>query len=425
MRARTLFAALVALVLATAGPAAAGNRIFVGAAEDAAKADLVTAKAKMTLARLAGYDAVRLTAIWEPGETAPADELAEGLRNATAAASLNGIRVIVSVYHYGAKTTPLTPAARSQFAAYSAALAEALAPDVADFIVGNEPNLNRFWMPQFRRNGASASPAAYLALLAETYDALKAVSPRINVIGGSVSPRGQDKPNSARQTHSPTRFISELGAAYRASGRRKPVMDTLAFHPYLENSLPPTTQHPRTKWISLNDYPKLVAVLGQAFDGTAQPGSKLPIIYDEFGYEARIPAHRVPLYTGADPPTIKALDEQTMGAYYKQALELTVCQPNVRGMLFFLVSDEPARDTGWQSGVYYADDTPKSFLPAVRDTALAARAGTLGLCPAGGRTAVPADTGLAKRVQPAKLGKKKAKLKKRGKAKAKAAKRRR
>jgi hypothetical protein len=385
MRARILPAALVALVLACAGPASAGHKIFVGAAEDAAKADLVTAKAKMTLARLAGFDAIRMTALWEPGLTAPGATTLAGLRNAADAASLNGIRVILSVYQRDQRTTPLTPGARQEFATFAASLARSL-PSVTDYIVGNEPNLNLFWMPQFNPNGSSASPAAYVQLLALTYDALKAVSPKINVIGGSVSPRGQDKASAKRQTHSPTRFIPELGVAYRKSGRKLPIMDTFSFHPYLEPGLPPTFKHPKSTTVSLNDYDKLVPLLAKAFDGTAQPGSKLPIIYDEFGYESDIPAQRVALYNGNEP--VKVLDEGTFASYYRQALELAACQPNVRGMLFFLVADEPQR-SGWQSGVYYADDTPKTIMPRVRDAALAAREGTLGSCGAAATPAVP------------------------------------
>ena len=46
-----------------------------------------------------------------------------------------------------------------------------------DFIVGNEPNLNRFWLPQFAADGSDAAATAYEQLLATTYDALKAVHP--------------------------------------------------------------------------------------------------------------------------------------------------------------------------------------------------------------------------------------------------------
>ena len=71
-----------------------------------------------------------------------------------------------------------------------------------------------------------------------------------------------------------------------------------------------------------------------------------------------------------------AVDERTQGRYYREALRLAACQPNVVGLLFFHVSDEPDLDR-WQSGVYYADDTPKSDLRVVRAAALAARARAL------------------------------------------------
>src|SRR2546423_1760944 len=74
-------------------------------------------------------------------------------------------------------------------------------PYRGDFVAGNEPNLNRFWMPQFDKRGRDVAAPAYLALLAQTYDALKAVSPQISVLGGAVSPRGADRANAGRQTH--------------------------------------------------------------------------------------------------------------------------------------------------------------------------------------------------------------------------------
>ena len=51
----------------------------------------------------------------------------------------------------------------------------------------------------------------YAALLARTYDALKAVSPKIRVYGGALAPRGDDNPQAPRQTQSPTVFIRDLG----------------------------------------------------------------------------------------------------------------------------------------------------------------------------------------------------------------------
>jgi hypothetical protein len=409
MRRLFLLMCCSALALALAPTAPAGPRMYVGAAEDAAKqTDLVVAEATMSLARLAGMNAIRMTAYWVPGQREIGGWQLDALRNAATGADLNGIRIVLSVYQPGSRTTPLTPEHRAEFAAFAASIPR-LIPSITDYIIGNEPNLNLFWMPQFNPDGTSASPAAYLQLLAQTYDAMKAVSPKVNVIGGSVSPRGQDKPASKRHTHSPTRFILELGNAYRASKRTKPVMDAFAFHPYGENSSvrPDFRRHVRSTSIGLAEYDRLVALLTVAFDGTAQRGSTLPIVYDEFGVDTQIPAEKADAYKGREPATTKPVSEATQAAYYKLALEMAYCQPNVVGMLIFHVTDEEDLDR-WQSGVYYADDTPKASLQAFKRAAEAVRAGRVGRCPAAART----GTGLVKvpvpqarkRVAPAQTG---------------------
>jgi hypothetical protein len=235
-------------------------------------------------------------------------------------------------------------------------------------------------MPQFNRDGTSASPGAYLGLLAQTYDALKGVSADVEVIGGSVSPRGADNPRGRRHTHSPVRFMRELGRAYRASGRDRPVMDAFAFHPYGDNSSqPPEFPHPRSTTIGLADYPKLVLLLQETFQGTPQEGLTLPIVYDEYGVDSSIPSTKRTSYTGLEPATTKPVGELRQGAYYTRAIEIAACQPTVKALLLFHVSDEPELDR-WQSGVYYADDTPKASLPMVRDAIDRMRQGTLTPC---------------------------------------------
>src|SRR5918911_1603589 len=88
-----------------------------------------------------------------------------------------------------------------------------LLPSARHFVVGNEPNLNRYWLPQFGPDGEDVAAVGYESLLAKTYDALKAVSPKLVVLGGAVSPRGGDRPGTGRDTHSPTAFITDMGAA--------------------------------------------------------------------------------------------------------------------------------------------------------------------------------------------------------------------
>src|SRR5919201_189284 len=281
-------------------PAAYANSLMaVGAAEDGPKSlDPLVTMAKMDLARRAGFDALRLTVPWNRGQHGPSSEVLTQLQNAAGAAELNGIRLFLNVYPTGSRQTPLTNRQRKDFADFTAAIARAN-PTITDFIIGNEPNLNRFWMPQFTRSGGDAAAPMYVTLLAVVYDALKEVSPEINVIGGAVSPRGSDNPRSIRQTHSPTRFIPDMGRAYRRMRRGKPIMDAFAYRPYPRRSrISPTVRHPEpwSKTIGLADYDRLVGALGVAFDGTAQRGSALPIVYDEFGVQTQIPASKRKIY---------------------------------------------------------------------------------------------------------------------------------
>jgi hypothetical protein len=368
--------ALVAPSLAHAGPG-----LVVGAVEDDVRASTaVEAEARMAAFRLDGFRAVRVTSYWRPGRTSPTDEELAVLRNVSDAGMRNGVQVFVTVMSPGSATTPLTTDARTEFASYAAAIASGV-PSLTRMIVGNEPNLNRFWLPQFNLDGSSAAPAAYLSLLARTYDAVKETSPDMRIYGGAVSPRGTDRPDGARPTHSPTTFIQGMGAAYRASGRERPVMDALSIHVYGDNSsVAPTVGHPLNTSIGVADYDKLVRLLGEAFDGTAQPGSDLPILYGEYGVESEIPAAKAELYTGTEPATTKPVSESTQAAYYRQALALAFCQPNVEGLLLFLSNDERGR-ANWQSGIHYVDGTPKSSRALVTRSLDRTAGGSVTRCP--------------------------------------------
>ena len=367
--------------LSSPSAAAGAPGMVVGAVEDHLRSSsLVEAEAKMQVLRLSGFRAVRVTSYWTPGLSRPDEGELATLDNVASAAARNGVRVYVTVMHPGSRTSPLTDEARGEFASYAATIVREI-PAVRDVIVANEPNLNRFWLPQFGPDGSSAAPGAYLQLLATTYDALKAVSPAVRVHGGAVSPRGTDRPDGIRPTHSPTTFIRALGAAYRSSARALPVMDSFAIHVYGDHSSqPPSTPHSTGTSIGIADYEKLVALLGEAFDGTAQRGSTLPILYGEYGVESQIPAAKAPLYTGIEPASTRPVPEDTQAAYYEEALELAYCQPNVQGFLVFLTRDERALAT-WQSGVYYADGTPKTSLPRVTGALDRTAGGSIARCP--------------------------------------------
>jgi hypothetical protein len=341
-----------------AHPKRAQPNLVVGAVEDAAKYARDTL-GQMKLARASGFHAIVLSAVWEKGASASADLLP--LRRAVAAAVEEHIRPVLAVYQFSS-ATPTDPDTRAAFVSYAAALAQAL-PDVRDVIVGNEPNLNLFWQPQFDASGGDQAAHDYETLLAAAYDRLKGQDPKLDVIGGALAPRGGDRPSS-RPTHSPTRFIEDLAEAYRASGRTTPIMDALSIHVYGDSQrIPPTFAHPRTTTIGIADYAKLVALLRTSFGGTAQPGATLPIVYGEYGVETAIPPGKAFLYTGRE--VTSPVDEATQARYYIEAIRMAERQPTVRMLFVFHVVDE-TNLAGLQSGTRYADGTPKASEAPVR-----------------------------------------------------------
>ena len=74
------------------------------------------------------------------------------------------------------------------------------------------------------------------------------------------------------------------------------------------------------------------------------------------------------------------MPEQTQAQYYRQAIQLAFCQPTVEGLFLFHSVDEKAL-ASWQSGLYYADGTPKTSLDAVRESIDQSRRGVVARCP--------------------------------------------
>ena len=231
-------------------------------------------------------------------------------------------------------------------------------PEVEHVVVGNEPNTGFFWRPQFDASGEDAAARAYERLLAQSYDAIKAVAPHVEVIGGALAPRGADRPYGKRPTHSPTAFIQDLGKAYRASGRSRPLMDAFSMHVYGESPrVPPTHAHPLGTTIGIADYDKLVRLAPRgARPHDAHRLRRVRRQHDDSRARAQG-------YTGAEVTNTQSI-LATQARFYSQAIALAACQPLVEMLLFFHVTDEPQLEN-FQTGMYYADRTPKPGLEQV------------------------------------------------------------
>jgi len=115
-----------------------------------------------------------------------------------------------------------------------------------------------------------------------------------------------------------------------------------------------------------------VSAVKRAFAGTGQKGATLPLVYDEVGVEAQVPAAQRAGYSGHEPATTHPVPEATQARYYEQGFHLAACQTTVRAIMVFRLIDSEFLES-FQSGVFYADrKTPKSSLPAVAASALSA-----------------------------------------------------
>jgi hypothetical protein len=385
---------LVSALAGSAGSAQAGPGLLIGVADDTLKWT-ATAQGQTALAyaRDLGLRAVRVTVPWQPGQTrlpvgerAPVDRMILATWN-------RGLRAVLAVYGRAVEA-PQTASERESYCTFVASLLRRY-PGVNDVVIWNEPNVSQFWRPQFTPDGSSLAPAAYEALLARCWDVLHAVRPAVNVIAASA-PRGNDRPTaSSNVSHSPVRFYRKLGEAYRASGRRLPILDTVGHNPYPKtNAERPWTRHPGST-IGQGDYDKLMRVLAEAFGGTAQPlpgQGRVTIWYMEQGFQTEVEPVKRGLYHGREteafllPPWVaapsgaallrRAPDQATQ---LRDALELAYCQPAVGAFFNFELADEPGL-AGWQSGLLWTDLSPK---PSYQPFKAAVRAVSAGLVKCG------------------------------------------
>ena len=317
----------------------------------------------------------RASIVWNPAQPTVIggqDQIAQWLPMAQSA----GIRVVFAITPHSARDITGSPAASGEFAGFVQHVAQTF-PSVKDYVIGNEPNQPLFWLPQFDAADRPVAASAYEPVLAASYDALKAVDPTINVIGVGLSPRGNDNPHARSNiSRSPVRFLHDLGVAYRASHRVKPIMDELAFHPYpAVNTDAPDFGY---SWpnAGLANLDRIKQAVWDAFHGTAQPTvaesgvesmNPLPLELDEIGWQVAVLPALAGLYTGTE--TARTIDEPTQAEYYRDTIMGAECDPAVTSLSFFLLVDQPELEH-WQSGLERIDGSHRQSYDSVK-TALA------------------------------------------------------
>jgi hypothetical protein len=313
-----------------------------------------------------GYQDLRMTVQWD-ADNPTVIPFQDHLADAIDCARLNGVRPILALYPQRPNAIGSDATRQQQFAAFVGFVGQAF-PAVKDFIVGNEPNVNRFWQPQYA-SGKDAAAIDYEHTLARSYDALKAVRPDALVWGPAISSRGNDNAKAASNpSHSPVWFIKDMGTAYRVSGRTTPIFDELNLHPY-----PPVQDtdpfSKKFEWPQAGaaDLDRIKQALWDGFNNTGQPTvteqpggrvtafaapQRLPINLDEAAEQTVVTGDQGP-YDGT-PENVTPISEAQQAAHQVELAEIAACDPAVNTMFYFPLIDDTGISTGFQSGVLYA-----------------------------------------------------------------------
>jgi hypothetical protein len=367
--------------------------LSVGVNDDSGKLDSLRGWFYPALAD-EGLSVNTLTLQWDESDpfTIPAQTL---VGDAIAAAQANGVTTELDLYplHSQAltdgkrcKPSPNPVACGDttliqEFAGWTAQVAVAF-PSVHQFVVMNECNQPLFLNPQWDTSGHNQSAAICGRALAAAYDALKGAS-RANVVWGvGLSPRGNDNARAASNSStSPVRFLGYLGAWFQAfaqkTHRTAPLMDGFDFHPYpIPQSLPFATGYTNPRDASVSNLSRIYQAFYDAFNGSPQrtigqqKGGGLPVSLNETGIQTTSPGGD---YLGWEVSAAPAggvfgrwATQAYQAAWYLQMLNVVSCDPNVRLVNIFHLLDENDLG-GWQSGLYYADETPKQSALVVQN----------------------------------------------------------
>lgn len=370
-----LFASVVLAATLLVPSASAENGFFFGVNDDTMKWSSTPENVSASAADL-GVRAIRITLPWTRGLHALSSDSLASFDRVVAASGQQ--RIVLNAGWLG-RDTPVNAAQRAQFCSF---VRSALVryPQIRDVVIWNEVNKSMFFRPQYSNARKPVAPALYEKLLARCYDVAHALRGKnVNVIT-SLSPRGNDNPRAASNVSlSPVTFIRELGRAYRASHRKRPIFDTWGQNAYGQTSTEPVSRRHAGGTISQGDYGKLIGALGAAFRGTAQrlPSAHGPvrIWYLETGFQSSVDPAKRDLYNGVEN-VHSLLSFAAQARQLSDAIQLAYCQPAVEALFNFELADDPAL-AGWQSGLLYPDWTPKPSYAPVRDLVAQANARAL------------------------------------------------
>jgi hypothetical protein len=359
---------LCALVALPAGAHAASG-LLVGVHEDQIKWR-TQPNPILPAVRTLGLDAMRMTLQWRPGRRNLSVRTHHELRRMVTP-DRHGVRIVLGIYGRP-DDAPSTRRAREDYCRFVRNILRRYS-EIRDVVIWNEANSPAFWRPD------GSAPEAYAALLAHCWDVLHATVPGVNVITTTAA------------AHDPVGFLGAVADAYRASGRPRPLFDTIGHNPYplYPDEVPEAEHH---VYVGQGDLDRLVAAADASFAFTAQPAA--PVWYLENGFQTTVAPWRRSLYAGHES-VAGVVSGARQAEQLAAALRLAFCQPRVTAYFNFLLVDEPALDR-WQSGLLWPDWKRKPAFAAYRTAIAEVHSGAVTCADGGVPTRPPAPDELSR-----------------------------
>jgi hypothetical protein len=179
-------------------------------------------------------------------------------------------------------------------------------------------------------------------------------------------------------------FLAELGKAYKAMGRTRPLMDALSFHPYPNaNDQGPSVGY---RWpnVGVPNLDRLKQAFYDAFAGTAQPfigvdsptvrvtggatAARATIATDEYGIQVETQTLSLSGVNNAgytESENVSTVTEETQAEWYADVIARYACDPSVETVNFFHLRDEADRRR-FQSGLLRIDGSRRPSYDAVK-----------------------------------------------------------
>jgi hypothetical protein len=217
-------------------------------------------------------------------------------------------------------------------------------PGVDVWSLWNEANHADHLQPQATRSGRLVAPRIYKAMVRAAVSGLRRGGATHDpILFGELMPIGLPV-RGPRRNSKPIAFLRSFFQGKPISG-----LDGLAYHPYTRPA-GPLNREPTSDDATIRSLPRLVRALDRArASGKLRAKKKLPIWITEFGFQTKPPDPDFgsPI---ARVPTFWSLSE----------LWFSYSNRRVKTISQYTMDDQPGSSALWQSGLRFADGSPKS-----------------------------------------------------------------